>query len=76
MKGLEDLVQKGLYANRSEAIRVAVRDLLKRELYDAESGESNTKYIPEKATVTIRWGEAMERNDLWALLFLFNLQPP
>ena len=33
VKGLEDLVQKGLYANRSEAIRVSIRDLLKRELY-------------------------------------------
>lgn len=32
VNGLEALVQKGLYANRSEAIRVSVRDLLKREL--------------------------------------------
>jgi Arc/MetJ-type ribon-helix-helix transcriptional regulator len=34
VNGLEDLVAHGLYANRSEAIRVAVRDLLKRELVD------------------------------------------
>lgn len=35
VNGLEALVQKGFYANRSEAIRVAVRDLLKRELVEA-----------------------------------------
>jgi Arc/MetJ-type ribon-helix-helix transcriptional regulator len=35
VKGLEDLVQRGLYANRSEAIRVAVRDLIKRELIES-----------------------------------------
>jgi len=35
VNGLEALVQRGLYANRSEAIRVAVRDLLKRELVEA-----------------------------------------
>jgi len=34
VNGLEQLVQRGLYANRSEAIRVSVRDLLKRELVD------------------------------------------
>ena len=34
VKGLEELVQRGLYANRSEAIRVSVRDLLKRELIE------------------------------------------
>ena len=36
VEGLEELVKRDLYANRSEAIRVAVRDLLKRELFDAE----------------------------------------
>lgn len=36
VKGLEDLVEKSMYANRSEAIRVSIRDLLKRELYDDE----------------------------------------
>lgn len=52
IKGLEELVKKGLYANRSEAIRVALRDLIKRELYndefnviqirDAENGQKIT----------------------------------
>ncbi len=31
---IEQLVTKGLYPNRSEAIRIAIRDLLKRELWD------------------------------------------
>ncbi len=31
--GLEKLVKNNLYPNRSEAIRIAIRDLLKRELW-------------------------------------------
>ncbi len=31
--GLETLVKNNLYPNRSEAIRIAIRDLLKRELW-------------------------------------------
>jgi antitoxin ParD1/3/4 len=31
--GLEKLVESNLYPNRSEAIRIAIRDLLKRELW-------------------------------------------
>ena len=58
VNGLEELVQKGLYANRSEAIRVAIRDLLKRELYDTEfsySGikEKEAKYVKEEQSITI-----------------------
>ncbi|TXT60254.1 MAG: CopG family transcriptional regulator (modular protein) [Promethearchaeota archaeon] len=32
ISGIEELVNKKLYPNRSEAIRVAIRDLLKAEL--------------------------------------------
>lgn len=35
--GLEDLVEEGMYPNRSEAIRYAIRDLLKRELWERRS---------------------------------------
>ena len=35
---IQELVEKGLYPNRSEAIRIAVRDLLKRELWDQNVG--------------------------------------
>jgi antitoxin ParD1/3/4 len=31
---IQQLVDSGLYPNRSEAIRIAIRDLLKRELWD------------------------------------------
>jgi len=34
LEGLEELVRNGLYRNRSEVIRAAVRDLLRRELGD------------------------------------------
>jgi len=50
--GLEKLVQNGLYANRSEAIRVSVRDLLKRELVEPvvpgkiEDSVFNTNPLP------------------------------
>ena len=58
VKGLEDLVQKGLYANRSEAIRVSIRDLLKRELYNDEYSytalrEKDEKYVKEEQIITI-----------------------
>ncbi len=33
VEGLERLVESNLYPNRSEAIRIAIRDLLKRELW-------------------------------------------
>ncbi len=33
IEGLEELVKEQIYPNRSEAIRVAVRDMLKAELW-------------------------------------------
>jgi Arc/MetJ-type ribon-helix-helix transcriptional regulator len=33
VNGLDKLVEIGMYPSRSEAIRVAIRDLLKRELW-------------------------------------------
>ncbi|RLE78881.1 MAG: CopG family transcriptional regulator [Thermoprotei archaeon] len=33
VEGLERLVELGHYPSRSEAIRVAIRDLLRKELY-------------------------------------------
>ena len=33
VEGLEKLVESGMYPNRSEAIRNAIRDLLKQELW-------------------------------------------
>jgi Arc/MetJ-type ribon-helix-helix transcriptional regulator len=34
IEGLDELVRAGLYRSRSEAMRAAVRDLLRRELGD------------------------------------------
>jgi antitoxin ParD1/3/4 len=36
LDGLEKLVDVGLYPSRSAAIRVAIRDLLKKELWSIE----------------------------------------
>ncbi|MHA2432496.1 MAG: ribbon-helix-helix domain-containing protein, partial [Candidatus Thorarchaeota archaeon] len=36
VKGVDRLVELGMYPSRSEAIRVAIRDLLRRELWPAE----------------------------------------
>jgi Arc/MetJ-type ribon-helix-helix transcriptional regulator len=33
LEGIEQLVDTKLYPNRSEAIRIAIRDLLKKELW-------------------------------------------
>ncbi len=37
VNGLERLIFEKLYPNRSEAIRIAVRDLLKKELWGSEN---------------------------------------
>jgi len=34
LRELDELVKLGVYPSRSEAIRVALRELLKKELYD------------------------------------------
>ncbi|MCK5151655.1 MAG: type II toxin-antitoxin system ParD family antitoxin [Candidatus Thorarchaeota archaeon] len=36
VKGLDRLVEVGMYPSRSEAIRVAIRDLLMKELWPTE----------------------------------------
>ncbi|MEB2837360.1 MAG: ribbon-helix-helix domain-containing protein [Desulfurococcales archaeon] len=35
VEGIEELVRAGRYSSRSEVIRIAVRELLKRELWSA-----------------------------------------
>lgn len=37
LEGIEELVRIGKYRNRSEVIRVALRDLLRKELWIKES---------------------------------------
>ncbi|MFW9769080.1 MAG: ribbon-helix-helix domain-containing protein [Candidatus Thorarchaeota archaeon] len=40
VEDIQRLVDKGLYPNRSEAIRNAIRDLLKRELWESSMNTS------------------------------------
>ncbi len=40
VEDIQRLVDKGLYPNRSEAIRNAIRDLLKRELWESNMNKS------------------------------------
>lgn len=43
---MDQLVKKGVYPNRSEVIREAIRELLKKELYRLETEERSTpEYI-------------------------------
>jgi len=37
LEGLDDLVRSNMYPNRSSAIRCAVRDMLKQELWGSKS---------------------------------------
>jgi Arc/MetJ-type ribon-helix-helix transcriptional regulator len=47
VNSLDKLVELGMYPSRSEAIRVAIRDLLRRELWPTDGNliiiETNTK---------------------------------
>ena len=38
LEGIEELIKSRIYPNRSEAIRIAVRDLLKNELWERAAG--------------------------------------
>ncbi|MFW9792681.1 MAG: ribbon-helix-helix domain-containing protein [Candidatus Thorarchaeota archaeon] len=40
VEDIQRLVDKGLYPNRSEAIRNAIRDLLKRELWESNMNKT------------------------------------
>jgi len=50
IEGLDILVKEGRYVSRSEAIRVAVRELLRRELWSQEKQKEqerdNTRKTP------------------------------
>jgi antitoxin ParD1/3/4 len=42
IEGIEELVKSRIYPNRSEAIRIAVRDLLKNELWERPTAVAAT----------------------------------
>ena len=41
--GLNELVKMGIYPSRSEAVRVAVRDMLKKEVWNRQEGAAKKK---------------------------------
>ncbi|MEM1610557.1 MAG: ribbon-helix-helix domain-containing protein [Sulfolobales archaeon] len=58
LEGLEELVNTGRYTSRSEAIRAAIRELLRRELWDihgerkSENSENDDYgYIDKKGKI-------------------------
>ena len=42
---IQELVEKGLYPNRSEAIRIAIRDLLKQELWGRNASTTRVSEV-------------------------------
>ena len=42
INAMDQLVKKGVYPNRSEVIREAIRELLKKELYRLETENRST----------------------------------
>ncbi|ASI99101.1 ribbon-helix-helix domain-containing protein [Thermococcus celer] len=42
INAMDQLVKRGVYPNRSEVIREAIRELLKKELYQLETEERST----------------------------------
>jgi Arc/MetJ-type ribon-helix-helix transcriptional regulator len=48
VNGLDKLVEIGMYPSRSEAIRVAIRDLLRRELWPVDGSPINLNMEAEE----------------------------
>lgn len=51
VEDIQRLVESGLYPNRSEAIRIAIRDLLKHELWGRSVLESDPNTSPGSKVV-------------------------
>ena len=47
INAIDTLVKRGVYPNRSEAIRTAIRDLVRKELYQTEIEEERPEYVVE-----------------------------
>ncbi len=48
LEGLDELVKMGRYSSRSEAIRIAVRELLKRELWGIPEHPTGFELLPSR----------------------------
>ncbi|MET1128305.1 MAG: ribbon-helix-helix domain-containing protein [Thermoproteota archaeon] len=53
LEGLDELVKLGRYSSRSEAIRIAVRELLKRELWGLPEHLTGFELRREPRRVTV-----------------------
>ncbi len=49
IRSIDKLVERGMYPSRSEAIRVAIRDLLIRELWVDEAASTKTRPVSSQA---------------------------
>lgn len=52
LEGLIELVRAGIYPSRSEAIRIAIRDLLRRELWEVVERRGVTEAISASASTS------------------------
>ena len=50
LEGLDELVRMGRYSSRSEAIRIAVRELLKKELWSIDHTTLETSPTTRRKT--------------------------
>ena len=57
LDGIDELVKRGRYASRSEAIRIAVRELLRRELWGSEENPSRNVIVLEREEPRRVWLE-------------------
>ena len=51
MKGLDELINEGLFPTRSAAVRIAVGELLKRELWRGKVAVTRKEALPIKLNV-------------------------
>lgn len=63
LKSLDELISIGRYASRSEAIRAAIRDLLKKELWEAPEPEKSAAEDEENRAAGDR-GRGVERERI------------
>ncbi|ABM79995.1 ribbon-helix-helix domain-containing protein [Hyperthermus butylicus] len=53
LEGLDELVKMGRYSSRSEAIRIAVRELLKRELWGIPEHPTGLELSRQPRRITV-----------------------
>ncbi|RLG86865.1 MAG: transcriptional regulator [Thermoprotei archaeon] len=53
IEGIDELVRMGRYSSRSEVIRAAIRELLKRELWYSPDHEADERRIREPSGLKV-----------------------